>query len=108
MWKPSENQLVLAQAYASYYTLDLYSNFTFFLRDPENGDGIEQVDKRWYGGLDTRYERQDELFGVKVTSTAGLQYRVDGPSVILANQADRHRLSSSRASTSSSSPSRPT
>ena len=43
VWKPSENQLVLAQAYASYYTLDLYSNFTFFLRDPENGDGIEQV-----------------------------------------------------------------
>ena len=43
VWKPSENQLVLAQAYASYYTLDLYSNFTFFLRDPENGDGIERV-----------------------------------------------------------------
>jgi outer membrane receptor protein involved in Fe transport len=92
-WKPSDNQLVLAQAYASCYTLDLFSNFTFFLRDPENGDGIEQVDKRWYGGLDTRYEREDTLFGVRVTSTAGLQYRIDGPSLILANQADRHRLS---------------
>ena len=82
----------LLQGYASYYFLNLFSNFTFFLFDPENGDGIQQYDRRWYGGFDGRYERQDRLFGVNTTSTAGFQYRIDGPHVVLAAQADRHRL----------------
>ncbi|MGH7332924.1 MAG: hypothetical protein ACREKS_09310 [Candidatus Rokuibacteriota bacterium] len=80
------------QGYASYYTLNLYSNFTFFLTDPINGDGIQQIDRRWYGGFDGRYERTDTLFGVNTTSTAGFQLRIDGPHVVLANQADRHLL----------------
>jgi hypothetical protein len=83
---------VSLQGYASYYTLNLYSNFTFFLNDPINGDGIQQIDRRWYGGFDGRYERTDTLFGVTTTSTAGFQPRIDGPHVVLANQADRHLL----------------
>jgi Outer membrane protein beta-barrel family len=91
-WKPTEDQFVQLQTYASYYTLDLFSNFTFFLVDPVNGDGIQQVDRRWYGGVDARYERQDTLFDVRTVSTAGLQYRIDGPRVTLALHADRKRL----------------
>jgi hypothetical protein len=78
-WKPSDNQLLSLQGYASYYTLNLYSNFTFFLTDPVNGDGIQQIDRRWYGGFDGRYERTDTLFGVSTTSTAGFQTRIDSP-----------------------------
>ncbi len=92
LWKPSENEVVSLQGYASYYFLNLFSNFTFFLVDPENGDGIQQYDRRWYGGFDGRYERQDRPFGVNTTSTAGFQYRIDAPHVVLAAQADRHRL----------------
>ena len=92
LWKPSEDQVVSLQGYASYYSLNLYDNFTFFLVDPENGDGINQSDRRWYGGFDGRYERQDRPFGVNTTSTAGFQYRIDAPRVVLATQADRHRL----------------
>src|SRR5262245_53714523 len=33
-----------ANIYAQYYELHLFSNFTFFLKDPVNGDGIEQND----------------------------------------------------------------
>lgn len=40
-----------AVVYVQRYTLDLYSNFTYFLDDPVNGDQFEQVDRRWvYGG----------------------------------------------------------
>jgi outer membrane receptor protein involved in Fe transport len=92
LWKPTEDQVISLQGYASYYFLNLYSNFTFFLDDPENGDGIQQYDRRWYGGFDGRYERQDRPFGINTTSTAGFQYRVDGPRVVLAAQVDRHRL----------------
>src|SRR5262245_46156996 len=92
LWKPSDHEVVSLQAYASYYFLNLFSDFTFCLRDPENGDGIQQYDRRWYGGIDARYERQDDPFGVHLTSTAGFQYRIDGPHVVLAAQQDRHRL----------------
>ncbi len=92
LWKPSANEVVSLQGYASYYFLNLFSNFTFFLFDPENGDGIQQYDRRWYGGFDGRYERQDRLFGVNTTSTAGFQSRIDAPHLVLAAQADRHRL----------------
>ena len=40
-----------ANAYGQYYRLDLFTNFTFFLNDPVNGDGIQQSDRRvMYGG----------------------------------------------------------
>ena len=37
--------------YVQRYKLDLFSNFTYFLDDPVNGDQFEQADQRWiYGG----------------------------------------------------------
>jgi hypothetical protein len=41
--------------YVQRYKLDLYSNFTYFLDDPVNGDQFEQADQRWiYGGSLTK------------------------------------------------------
>jgi outer membrane cobalamin receptor len=40
-WRPSENQLLSVHVYGQYYALNLFSNFTFFLNDPANGDGIQ-------------------------------------------------------------------
>lgn len=37
--------------YAIDYALDLYSNFTYFLEDPVNGDQFEQLDERRIYGL---------------------------------------------------------
>lgn len=37
-----ENTFVKANAYYSKYDFELYSNFTFFLDDPINGDQIKQ------------------------------------------------------------------
>ena len=42
---PSGGQF-FANAYGQYYRLDLFTNFTFFLNDPVNGDGIQQSDRR--------------------------------------------------------------
>jgi hypothetical protein len=39
-----------ANAYGQYYRLDLFTNFTFFLNDPVNGDGFAQFDP--YSGND--------------------------------------------------------
>src|SRR5882672_10310127 len=38
-------------AYGYYYDLDLYSDFTYFLNNPERGDQFEQPDKRVVSGL---------------------------------------------------------
>lgn len=46
-----ENERLSLGAYVSYYELNLFGNFTYFMEDPVNGDQHEQVDRRWiYGG----------------------------------------------------------
>jgi hypothetical protein len=91
-WRPGPDDLVTVQAYGQYYALDLFSNFTFFLDDPVNGDGIVQSDERWVGGVDARWQRTGMPLGLPLAATLGLQYRVDTPHVVLGRQADRHRL----------------
>lgn len=60
--------------YAQRYKLDLFSNFTYFLEDPVNGDQFEQVDQRWvYGGaLIKRWTRGDRW-----SARTGASVRVD-------------------------------
>src|SRR5207245_3370140 len=42
----SATALTQLSAYAVDYGLDLFSNFTYFLDDPANGDQFEQLDRR--------------------------------------------------------------
>ena len=39
----------------SWYRLQLWSNFSYFLNNPEQGDGIEQNDKRYLLGNNVTY-----------------------------------------------------
>jgi hypothetical protein len=48
--------------------------------------------KRLVAGLDAQYERRGTLLGLPVVSTAGFQFRLDRPQVVLAHTADRHVL----------------
>jgi outer membrane receptor for monomeric catechols len=73
---PSGGQF-FADAYGMYYKLDLWSNFTFVLDDPVNGDGIKQHDQRYMYGGNLGYRQAGELFGIHSTATAGLQVRND-------------------------------
>lgn len=84
-------------AYAIYYHLDIFSNFTFFLDDPVNGDQFEQVDRRVIVGGTLTHTWETEIFGRKVTETLGLQTRNDFiPRVALLKTREKNRLSTVR------------
>ncbi|MCC6345286.1 MAG: TonB-dependent receptor [Bryobacterales bacterium] len=53
---------------------DLYSNFTFFLNDPVNGDGIQQHDSRLQEGANAQYLRPHQFAGGTALLTAGANF----------------------------------
>jgi len=87
-----------AQAWTSWYRLNLFSNFTFFMNDPVNGDGIEQEDKRFLGGSYLNYRRNYSLFDIPTETLVGFSSRTDHARVGLFSQQRRHRLSTTRES----------
>jgi outer membrane cobalamin receptor len=65
------------QAFYSRYKFDLYSNFTFFLNDPVNGDEIQQSESRNIFGYATKLNNK-YFFGNKTLySTYGAGIRLD-------------------------------
>ncbi|MEO7132665.1 MAG: TonB-dependent receptor, partial [Vicinamibacterales bacterium] len=57
--------------------LNLFSNFTYFLRDPVNGDQFEQAENRLAVGGRVTYRRLGHLFDRHTESSAGVQLRRD-------------------------------
>ena len=72
-WSHDDDTSTKANAYIAAYDLDLFSNFTFFLNDPVNGDQIEQVDNRIYGG----YNFSKQYRTTFMDHTIGTQFRSD-------------------------------
>lgn len=64
-------------AYAVRSRLDLFSNFTYFLNDPANGDQFEQVDDRLVLGGRLSHRRQGRWLGRAVEHGFGVQARQD-------------------------------
>ena len=60
--------------FASRSLFDLYSNFTFFLTDPQNGDAIQQHDSRLQEGANAQYVRPQNFGAVQGVLTAGGNY----------------------------------
>ncbi|HSN04143.1 MAG TPA: TonB-dependent receptor, partial [Nitrospira sp.] len=85
---PSGGQFFV-NAYGQYYRLDLYTNFTFFLNDPVNGDGFVQSDRRVMYGGDIGYKQHGDIFGVPSIGTIGFQTRVDDIHATLGTQTKR-------------------
>jgi hypothetical protein len=84
------NGRFFADAYLMYYKLDLFTNFTYFLDNPVNGDGINQQDQRYMYGGNLGYQHAGELFGIRSAATAGFQVRNDSISNIrLGTQTTR-------------------
>lgn len=52
----NEHTNITSKAYISKYDFELFSNFTFFLEDPINGDQIHQKENRTIIGAETKYE----------------------------------------------------
>ncbi|MDQ6622036.1 MAG: HupE/UreJ family protein, partial [Verrucomicrobiota bacterium] len=84
-------------AYAIYYHLDIFSDFTYFLDDPVHGDQFEQFDTRVILGGSLTHTWEGEIFGKQVTETVGLQTRSDIiPEVALFKTEKTIRLSTVR------------
>jgi hypothetical protein len=66
-----------ASAYLIHSRLDLFSNFTYFLKDPVNGDQFEQVDRRTIAGAQGSHTWHTALGGREMEHTAGVQMRND-------------------------------
>jgi outer membrane receptor protein involved in Fe transport len=81
-----------ANAYAQYYRFDLYTNFTFFLNDPVNGDGFLQSDRRVMYGGDVGYRQAGKLLDMDGVVSIGVQTRVDDLHVRLAPQVKRNPI----------------
>ena len=80
-----------------FYRLNLFSNFTYFLDDPVNGDQFNQRDRRWLlGGAATR-GWSGQWGGAKSETTLGAQARLDVISELgLFRTARRTRLGTTR------------
>jgi hypothetical protein len=72
-----EDGTVKFNAYAIRSRLQLFSNFTYFLDDHDNGDQFEQAEQRTVLGLAGSRSWNPTLGGHESTATVGLQLRND-------------------------------
>ncbi len=66
-----------ANAYISNYNFDLFSNFTFFLEDPVNGDQIRQTEQRNIYGFNTNYSNKKYFGTTSIKYNHGIGIRFD-------------------------------
>jgi outer membrane receptor protein involved in Fe transport len=84
-------------AYWFKYNLNLFSNFTYFLDNPLDGDQFEQADRRNVYGWQGEWNKSSELFGRPTRNTLGFELRQDriDPVGLYATRR-RERLSTTR------------
>ncbi|MGS2726913.1 TonB-dependent receptor [Psychroserpens sp. BH13MA-6] len=73
----SDQTTFTSNAFYSHYDFELYSNFTFFLEDPINGDQIRQKEDRQIFGLNTELTHNTYLGRTEMTLNAGVGFRHD-------------------------------
>ena len=83
-------------AYLARWTLDLYSNFTYFLDNPVNGDQFNQPDRRTMTAVNARHAWAAELLGREAENQVGLQFQNDNIHNGLHNTQARRVLSTTR------------
>ncbi|MEO8257693.1 MAG: TonB-dependent receptor [Acidobacteriota bacterium] len=78
-------------------SLNLFSNFTYFLDDPEHGDQFEQAERRVATGGRVTYRRLGHVFDRHTESALGVQVRRDWLDPVgLYRTEDRLRLLATR------------
>jgi hypothetical protein len=93
----SSSSLTQAAAYAVKYRLNLFSDFTYFLDDPVNGDQFEQADDRFVYGIRASHRWLARWGRVSAENVAGLQARRDDiGNVGLYHTRERERLETTR------------
>jgi outer membrane receptor protein involved in Fe transport len=86
-----------AAVYAVKYRLNLFSNFTYFLDDPVNGDQFEQADDRWLLGTSGRFGWTSQVGEVPLQGAVGWEARHDRIDPVgLYDTAARQRIETVR------------
>ena len=73
----TENEQTKVVTYATYYDLELFSDFDYFLTDPIHGDQFQQKDQRVELGTSASETWHLTLFGFQTEESIGLQERTD-------------------------------
>ncbi|MGL4233533.1 MAG: TonB-dependent receptor [Casimicrobium sp.] len=77
-WRKSDDVSgTKANAYLIDNKLNLFSNFTYFLDNPVDGDQFAQPDQRRTGGFNLSYTRQFKAIGLESENTFGAQFQTD-------------------------------
>ena len=90
-----EHSSVKSKAYISNYDFELFSNFTFFLEDPVNGDQIRQFEDRTIVGAQTAYAHSVHVgdHNAQLNYEAGIGFRYDDVNdVQLSRTANRQNV----------------
>lgn len=83
--------------YVIRYSLNLFSNFTYFLDNPVHGDQFEQADRRTVYGVHPRVTFVNKVGSFDMLNRIGLQARYDDISqVALFSTEAQNRLSTTR------------
>jgi len=74
-----EHQRIRTRVFISRYNFELFSNFTFFLNNPMDGDQIQQVEKRTILGAETVYDVNFHIddHDTQLSFESGLGFRYD-------------------------------
>jgi TonB family protein len=95
--RPTETSELRALAYAATYGFDLFSDFTFYLRNPDTGDEIEQTDRRVFYGAKLSYRVSHQVGPVLLETTVGADARSDDIHGELWGTVQRQRITSVRS-----------
>ncbi len=77
MHQHSQHSLFEMDAYAVQSRLDLFSNFTYFLTNPDDGDQFNQSEQRRMLGLNLSQAWFNNVAGVEMRNKIGVQARYD-------------------------------
>ncbi len=83
------------QVYFIRYGFNLYSNFTFYLNDPVNGDMINQQEKRNIYGTTKQFSKNWMLGNKKIVTDFGVGFRYDDINDIQLNKSVKRKYVSS-------------
>ncbi|MBX3617959.1 TonB-dependent receptor [Nitrosomonas sp.] len=82
--------------YTLHSNLALFSNFTYFLDDPINGDQFSQIDKRFQSAMNLNHAWVNKIGGFEVENSVGVQFQNDIIDNGLLSTKQRQTLSTTR------------
>ncbi len=92
-WQRTRNNAATkVVAYGIGYDLNLFSNFTYFLDDPDHGDQFHQADHRVVTGAKASYRRISRWGSASTQNTVGVQFRHDDIGTVGLYHTEGRRL----------------